>query len=121
MFAQFSLPNKRARSHKGVVHKGHWHTDGVTLHIATGTSKLSVLQSSLQEIEGVPAGTRFSVRLLQPLSSRTTKEGMKVKAVSIEPLIVDGDILIPQGSIIEGTVTDAHGVGWGIKHETAAL
>lgn len=105
----------------GAVHQGKWHTDGVTLHIATGTSKLAVPQSSLQKISGVPAGTRFSVRLLQPLSSRSTKEGMTVKAVSIEPLIADGDIFIPQGSIIEGTVTDAHGVGWGIKHETAAL
>ncbi|MEO8736268.1 MAG: LssY C-terminal domain-containing protein, partial [Edaphobacter sp.] len=117
------FPNGTAMTvaHDGAIHKGRWNTDGATLYITTSASKLSIPQSSLENIEGVPAGTRFSVRLLQPLSSRKTKEGMTVKAVSIEPLVVDGSILIPQGSAIEGTVTKAHGVGWGFKHETAAL
>ncbi|MEO6910050.1 MAG: LssY C-terminal domain-containing protein, partial [Edaphobacter sp.] len=105
----------------GAIHKGRWHTDGITLHVALGTTRLTIPQASLKKITGVPAGTRFSIRLLQPLSSRKTKEGMTVKAVSIEPLIVDGSIFIPEGSSIEGTVTGAHGVGWGFKHETAAL
>ena len=109
------------QSYDGVIHQGRWHTDGTTIHLQTKTSNLLLLQSSLHKIDGVPAGTRFSIRLLQPLSSRKAKEGMTVKAVSIEPLVVDGNILIPQGSAIEGTVTKAHGVGWGFKHETAAL
>ncbi len=108
-------------AHDGTIHKGLWHTDGTTLHVATGDTKLSIPQSSLEKVIGVPAGTRFSVRMLQPLSSRTTKEGMTVQAVSIEPVIVDGNLYIPAGSTIEGTVTKANGVGWGIKHETAAL
>ena len=117
------FPNGTAMTitHDGVVHKGYWHTDGVTLDIKTGSSNLSIPRSSLEKITGVPAGTRFSVRLLQPLSSRTAKEGMTVKAVSIEPLVIDGSIFIPEGSGIEGTVTYAHGVGWGFRHETAAL
>ena len=117
----FSNGNAMTLAHDGAVHKGEWHTDGTTLHVTVGTAKLSIPQSSLEKVSGIPAGTRFSVRMLQPLSSRTTKEGMTVTAVSIEPVIVDGNIYIPEGSRIEGTVTDAHGVGWGFKHETAAL
>jgi opacity protein-like surface antigen len=105
----------------GTIHKGRWHTDGTALQIATGTSIRAFALSSLEKVTGVPAGTRFSVRLLQPLSSRTTKEGMTVKAVSITPLVVDGSIFLPQGSMIEGIVTQANSVGWGFKHETASL
>jgi opacity protein-like surface antigen len=107
--------------HDGIVRKGRWHTDGTTLQIATGTSTWAFPLPSLEKITGVPAGTRFSVRLLQPLSSRKAKEGMTIKAVSIEPLVVDGSIFLPEGSAIDGTITHANGVGWGFKHETAAL
>ena len=108
-------------SHDGNIHKGVWNSDGVTLSLIVDGATLSAPQSSLLPVKGVPAGTRFSVRLLQPLSSRTTKEGMVVKAVSISPNVIGGDILIPEGSSIEGTVTKANGVGWGFKHETASL
>lgn len=117
------FPNGSAMTvdHDGTVHRGDWHTDGTTLHIITSAANLSLPQSSLKKVTGVPAGTRFSVRLLQPLSSRKAKEGMIVHAVSIEPLIVDGSIFLPEGSAIDGTVTHANGVGWGLKHETATL
>jgi hypothetical protein len=110
-----------AMSHDASIHKGNWLTDGATLTLNVEDAKLSIPKTSLQPIKGVPAGTRFVVRLLQPLSSRTAKEGMVIKAVSITPIVVDGDILIPAGSSIEGTVTKANGVGWGFKHETASL
>jgi opacity protein-like surface antigen len=117
------FPNGTAMTldHNGAVHKGRWHTDGTMLHIVTGTANLSVPQPSLEKVTGIPAGTRFSVRLLQPLSSRIEKDGMIIHAVSIEPVIVDGSIFLPEGSAIDGTVTHANGVGWGFKHETAAL
>jgi len=108
-------------SHDGSIHKGSWLTDGATLTLNVEDTKLSIPKASLQPVKGVPAGTRFVVRLLQPLSSRTAKEGMAIKAVSITPIVVDGEILIPQGSSIEGTLTEAKGVGWGFKHETASL
>jgi len=61
------------------------------------------------------------LRLLQPLSSRTAKDGTEVKAVLISPGVFHGDILLPQGSEFDGKVTAAHGVGLAIKHETAAV
>ena len=46
---------------------------------------------------------------------------MEVKAVSITPALVHDSILIPQGSEFSSKIIEAHGVGWGIKHESAAL
>jgi opacity protein-like surface antigen len=108
-------------SKDGAIDKGSWQTDGTTLTLTVGVAKLSIPQSSLQTVKGVPASTRFSVRLLQPLSSVTAKQGMVIKAVSIAPIVIDGEILLPEGSSIEGVVTKANGVGWGFKHETASL
>jgi hypothetical protein len=117
----FANGTAMAMSHDGSIHKGGWLTDAATLTLNVEDTKLSIPRTSLQTIKGVPAGTRFGVRLLQPLSSRTAKEGMAIKAASITPIVVDGDILIPAGSAIEGTVTKANGVGWGFRHETASL
>ncbi|MDQ2834468.1 MAG: LssY C-terminal domain-containing protein [Acidobacteriota bacterium] len=108
-------------SDKETIHRGRWHTDGKNILLNVADASLSIPHDSLQKITGVPAGTRFSVRLLQPLSSQTAKEGMTVKAMSITPIVVDGEILVPQGTSIEGTVTKMHGVGWGFRHETAAM
>jgi hypothetical protein len=117
----FASGTAMAMSHDGSIHKGNWLTDGATLSLNVEDTKLSIPEASLQPIKGVPAGARFVVRLLQPLSSRTAKQGMVIKAVSITPIVVDGEILIPAGSAIEGAVTKANGVGWGFKHETASL
>jgi opacity protein-like surface antigen len=117
----FTNGTAMAMSHDGSIHKGSWQTDGTILNLAIDGASLTIPRSALQAVKGVPAGTRFSVRLLQPLSSRNTKEGVMVKAVSITPIVVDSEILVPAGSSIEGTVTQANGVGWGFKHETASL
>lgn len=106
-----------------VVHKAIWHTDGQVLQLESdkGTAIYSVPWAELKTVKGVPAGKRFGVRLLQELSSRTTHEGAIVKAVSITPLVVNGEILIPAGSTFEGKVVQADSTGWGFKHETASL
>ncbi len=106
----------------GNIARGHWLSDGTSIHIspATGAEKLLRLDT-LFAVAGIPAETRLTVRLLEPLSSRTAKQGNAVKAVLLSPGIDHNAILIPQGSEFDGTVVDAHGVGWGIKHESAAL
>ena len=60
------------------------------------------------------------LRLLQPLSSSTAKEGMPIEAVLISPRSVDGK-LIPSGATLKGKVTKAQPVGMALVHETAAL
>ncbi len=113
----------------GEVESGRWITDGSSFRItplqpAKGAVKGPVTVwrlADLQTVMGVPAGSHLNVRLLQPLSSRTAKKGMPVQAVLISPGIFDGGILLPQGSEFDGALVAAHGVGWGIRHETAAL
>jgi opacity protein-like surface antigen len=112
-----------AMTSDGVVRKGIWHTDGQVLELQseTGTAIYSVPWAELGTVKGIPAGKRFGVRLLQELSSQTTHEGAVVKAVSITPIVVNGEILIPAGSTFEGKVVQADSTGWGFKHERASL
>ncbi len=107
----------------GVVHKATWQTDGQVLQLQgeKETAVYSVPWAELEKVTGVPAGKRFGVRMLTELSSRTTHEGDVVKAVSITPVVVNGEILIPAGSDFEGKVVQANSTGWGFKHETASL
>jgi hypothetical protein len=69
------FPNGTAMtvSQDGVIHQGRWQTNGETISLTIDTAKLSIPQASLQSVNEVPAGTRFSARLLQPLSSLATK------------------------------------------------
>ncbi len=107
----------------GNVHDGEWHTDGQTLTLVStkGVVEYSVALSQLTTVKGVPAAQKFVVRLLQVLSTRTTHEGDIVKALSVTPVVVEGEILIPSRSTFEGKVVQANSVGWGFKHETASL
>ncbi len=106
----------------GQFQTGTWRTDGVSMSFVPKTgSALQYPRSELVQTEGVPAGTRLDVRLLHPLDSRTVDEGDPVRTVLITPASVDGHILIPQGSELSGTIVKAHGVGWGVVHESAAL
>ena len=105
----------------GKALKGTWHTDGETLMLKCAPAPYSVKVTDLKVVKGVPAGKLFSVRLIDELSSTKTHQGAIVRAVSITPVVVDGEILIPAGSQLEGKVVEANSVGWGFKHETASL
>jgi hypothetical protein len=117
----FPSGDAMAELKNGQIVKARWHTDGAVVSLTGEKAAYAVPVRDLIAVKGVPAGQRFGVRLLDDLSSRTTHEGDKVKTVVITPVIVDGQMLIPQGSTIVGTVTQADNVGWGFKHETASL
>jgi hypothetical protein len=122
--------NSLTTTSDGKVETGRWITDGSAFHVtpaqetAKGAAKGDATVWNLVDLRtvtGVPAESHLNVRLLHPLSSRTAKKGMPVQAILISPGVFDGDILLPQGSEFDGTLVAAHGVGWGIRHETAAL
>ncbi len=118
------LPNGEAltTNQAGQEERGRWLTDGSVFHVTPAQGAASDYRlADLQTVSGVPATSRLTLRLLQPLSSRTAKEGTEVKAVLISPGVFHGGILLPQGSEFDGKVTAAHGVGLAIKHETAAV
>jgi LssY C-terminus len=71
--------------------------------------------------ETIPAGTVFEIRLQQPVSSYATKAGARISGVLVAPVSEGGDILVPVGTTIQGSVTYVRKVGVGVVHETAAL
>jgi opacity protein-like surface antigen len=111
----------------GATHVGRWRTDGFNLTVKERDEKGNELHayrlshSDLVSVQGIPAATRLTVRLLHPLSSFKTKEGDPVEAVLISPPFFDGKLYLPQGAIFSGTITKVRDVGWAVPHETAAL
>lgn len=77
---------------------------------------LSVAQNS-----PVPAGTQLHIRLTSPVGSYASVKGSRVSAVLIAPVILDGDTVLPAGSLLDGTVKSVTRVGYGLRHETAAI
>jgi hypothetical protein len=53
----------------------------------------------------LPEGTEVNVRLEQPLSSRTARVEDRFDATVARPVYVDGRIVIPDGTRVQGTVT----------------
>lgn len=54
----------------------------------------------------VPAGTRFAVRLDEPLSLRAAP-GTAITAKVLEPIVgTDGGVLVPEGAVLKGRVVD---------------
>jgi hypothetical protein len=102
----------------GSFESGVWSTDGIAMNLVLGNgSDLDFLRSDLTAVEGFPAGSRVVVRILTPLSSHKNKAGDKIAAALISPASIDDKILLPQGTIFNGVVTHAHGVGWALRHE----
>jgi LssY C-terminus/Outer membrane protein beta-barrel domain len=71
--------------------------------------------------ESVPSGTKLEIRLQQPLSSYSTQKGTKISGVLIAPLTEGGDMLLPLGTTVEGSVVSVRKVGIGFVHETARI
>jgi BON domain len=59
----------------------------------------------------VPAGTVLTVRINQPLSTKTVKTGATFTGSVMTPITLDGKMSIPQGSDVVGTVTNAQKAG----------
>jgi hypothetical protein len=71
--------------------------------------------------EQLPAGQSLWIRLSTPISTYTAKVGDAVHAVLTQDLVCGREVVAPLGTPIEGVVRSKHKVGWGIRHETAAL
>lgn len=82
---------------------------------------LSICPPVLATCGEVPAGATFRIRLLQPVSSYSSKPGDAVKGILIESPECDGDPLFAEGTAVEGRIKSGHKVGMGFRHETAAL
>jgi hypothetical protein len=69
----------------------------------------------------LPAGQSLWIRLSSPISTYTAHVGDPVHAVLTQDVVCGNELVLPMGTPIEGLVRNKHKVGWGIRHETAAL
>lgn len=68
----------------------------------------SVQPEALAEIgTPPPTGSVVHARLITPLSSATSKKGDNVEAIITEPLVASNHLILPEGSIIRGSVVQA--------------
>jgi hypothetical protein len=54
-----------------------------------------------------PTGSMVHARLVTPLNSSTAKKGDPVEALITEPLVVSTHLILPEGSVIKGSVMQA--------------
>ena len=59
----------------------------------------------------IPAGTMITVRLGEPLSSKTSQAGQGFSATVAQAVVVDGRTAIHEGANAHGTVVDAKAMG----------
>ncbi len=86
------------------------------------TSLLPVLLTlHLLNLRQAPAGSELQIRLTSAVGSYAARAGMPLQAVLIAPVLNNGKIVIPAGSIVTGTVRHVARVGLGIRHETASM
>jgi hypothetical protein len=71
--------------------------------------------------EPVAVGTKLEIRLQQPISSYATQKGSRISGVLVAPLTEGGEMLLPLGTTVEGSVVAVRKVGLGVVHETARL
>jgi LssY C-terminus len=95
----------------------------ILLGLGRGLAFLYILCVSVQAYgcDQLPAGQSLWIRLSKPVSTYTAKVGDPIYAVLTQDAVCGGDVVLPMGTPIEGVVHSKRKVGWGIRHETAAL
>ncbi len=59
----------------------------------------------------IPAGTPFSVRLVDPIDSATNHPGDVFRATLDSPITIDGEVVIPANADVSGRVVQAQSAG----------
>lgn len=57
----------------------------------------------------LPVGTLINTRIREAISTQTTEKGTMFTATLTEPVLRDGAVLLPAGSVVTGRVTEVHG------------
>lgn len=81
---------------------------GQVIQLATRPGVVGDTAASANTVE-IPFGTKLTGVLQQTISTRTTLEGTHFLAIVSVPILHDGTIVIPAGSLVKGRVTRIHG------------
>jgi hypothetical protein len=113
------------RQDGGVVQGTLAARDDRTVKVAVGSVNRSVPRDQIADVQLVtetpaplpaiakfreftlPEGTRLAVRLDSAIGSDSSRAGDPIEATLTDAVIVDGTEVIPQGSVVRGTVTAA--------------
>lgn len=71
--------------------------------ITTGLANAATLKSNAVT-KRIPAGTKFTVKLLDPISTKTSKEGDYFSAVLVNDEKTQTNVILPAGSMIRGSI-----------------
>lgn len=52
----------------------------------------------------IPAGTKFTMKLLTPATTISNTEGAEFSAMLITDQTADNDVILPMGSVVRGTI-----------------
>ena len=76
----------------------------------------------------IPGGTHVLLRMVNSINTRTAREGDQVYLQTASPIAIDGAILVPPGTYVQGSVSHARRSGMvagkaelGIRLETLTL
>ncbi len=73
-----------------------------------GSEPLSAQLAATLASPALPDGSVVQARLTTPLNSATTHQGDEVRAIISKPLFDDGHLIIPEGSVLRGSVVQVH-------------
>ena len=52
----------------------------------------------------IPAGTKFSLQMMNPVSTAVNSEGSEFTAIMMNDQTADSDVILPMGSLVRGTI-----------------
>ena len=84
-------------------------------------SMFVVLSCSPLMAQVLPAGTTLEVRLLNATGSSISHSGDQIEGTIIAPISLAGQVLVPQGSRLIGSIESVKRFGLGLKQITAAI
>lgn len=78
----------------------------VTLGVIAALAAHSVAPARAAE-RRLPDGTRIAVRVMEPISSATVKDNDALTFAVVEDVIVDGQVVVKQGTPVRGVIVEA--------------
>ncbi|MBR1942669.1 hypothetical protein IJ843_02915 [bacterium] len=76
----------------------------LTLFFTINTAISATLKSNAVT-KRIPAGTKFTIKLLDPISTKTSKEGDYFSAVLVNDEKTPTNVILPAGSMIRGSIS----------------
>jgi hypothetical protein len=74
-----------------------------------------------QPCKVIPAGQEFWIRLSEPVSTYSSKQGTAIQAMLIGSPTCDDSPVFGAGTVVQGRITHVRRVGMGVRHASSAV